>query len=209
MRDIFKNIFTFFSKHSIGLTGFYNLVWSLAKIITGFVISLYFISLSGVWGLAAGAAKLYYFKNSKLIERKEQERLEIVVAILQIIMAISYIAFMSRTFYTEVEVHNYGKIEAIAIAAFSFLELAIAIYSLNKTRKNKNIAMMSVRSLILSTSIYAIVNTQNALLAMSGEANPIYDAVFGIVAGSFTILAAMFLIFKILLFKNKDNSQKD
>lgn len=209
MRDIFKNIFTFFLKHSIGLTGFYNLVWSLAKIITGFVISLYFISLSGVWGLVAGAAKLYYFKNSKLIERKEQERLAIVVAILQIIMSISYIAFMSRTFYTEVEVHNYGKNEAIAIAAFSFLELGIAIYSLNKTRKNKNIAMMSVRSLILSTSIYAIVNTQNALLAMSGEANPIYDAVFGIVAGSFTILAAIFLIFKILLFKNKDNSQKE
>ena len=73
MRDIFKNIFTFFSKHSIGLTGFYNLVWSLAKIITGFVISLYFISLSGVWGLASGAAKLYYLKIPNLSSEKNRK----------------------------------------------------------------------------------------------------------------------------------------
>ncbi len=120
-----------------------------------------FLLLSGIVTLIFGILKLLY------INYKVRTKLNpIIMPLLLFVMGIIYIIYMSRLFFIDETLTNYGTIIGITIASLSFAELTYLIIGVIKA-KNKDIIHYSYRYCNLSAGLFAIVNTESALLAMT------------------------------------------
>jgi hypothetical protein len=109
--------------------------------------------------------------------------------------AICYLAYMARLFYFP-KVATYNLYEGLAIAAFAFGDLAYAIVSLLKNRRNPNLVLIGLKCGALSNGLTAIVLAQIAILAFT---NPGVDysfdnALAGMVFGGLDLLIGIAMI---------------
>ena len=58
--------------------------------------------------------------------------------------------------------------------------------------------VVSFRTMNLALSLFAIVNTKNALLIAQGEPNQLADGLFGVIAGGIAILLGIALLILIM-----------
>jgi hypothetical protein len=109
--------------------------------------------------------------------------------------AICYLAYMARLFFFP-KVATYNLYEGLAIAAFAFGDLAYAIVSLLKNRRNPNLVLIGLKCGALSNGLTAIVLAQIAILAFT---NPGVDysfdnALAGMVFGGLDLLIGIAMI---------------
>ena len=173
------------------LTSLYNYAWGTIKILFRiFTLSFLYI-LIGVDTIFVAIAKHIYLKNIG----KDSKKVSLFISTFIVLIGIFYLLLAISLFFLKNQIKEYSIIIAIAIAFFSFLELGIAIRQFIKTPKKNSIAL-NFRILNLSLALFAIVNTQNAILMAKGSPNNIADGTFGVIAGTLTVLAGTFLLIK-------------
>ena len=173
------------------LTSLYNYAWGTIKILFGIFTLSFLYSLSGVDTIFVAIAKHIYLKNIG----KDSKKVSLFISTFIVLIGIAYLLLAISLFFLENQIKEYSIIIAIAIAFFSFLDLGIAIRQFIKTPKKNSIAL-NFRILNLSLALFAIVNTQNAILMAKGSPNNIADGIFGVIAGTLTVLAGTFLLIK-------------
>lgn len=140
-----------------------------------------------------GFSKRLYLKNFDNEIEKEKQAKAITVSILIIISGVFFTFYMARLFFID-NSKTYGLIFSIAIAFFSFTELAISIYNFVKAKKRNDLLLKSLRGCSLASSCYAITLTQVALLSATNSTNNFYNAVTGVIFGSFVVLIGIYLL---------------
>ena len=173
------------------LTSLYNYAWGTIKILFGIFTLSFLYSLSGVDTIFVAIAKHIYLKNIG----KDSKKVSLFISTFIVLIGIAYLLLAISLFFLENQIKEYSIIIAITIAFFSFLDLGIAIRQFIKTPKKNSIAL-NFRILNLSLALFAIVNTQNATLMAKGSPNNIADGIFGVIAGTLTVLAGTFLLIK-------------
>ena len=180
------------------LTTIYNYVWGFLKIILGIFATGLLYTLSGLDTIFVAISKHIYLKNIS----KRRKHTPLVIASFIVLIGLLYTLYAVRLFFMEDEIKEYSLILAITIALFSFIELGIAINNLF-IKERKDLLNLSFRSLSFSLALFAINNTQNALLMALGKPNNFADGIFGVISGSITILLGIFVLIKTLLFLHK------
>lgn len=169
----------------------YNFIWSIVKIILGIIETAYFLCLSGIVTMLIGMTKIIFIRKVQ-----NQNKKIIFLSTFLILIGIIYSIYMARYLFTNENLKEYSEIIAITIALASFIELGTSIFSLIKANKKKDSVVFSYKIVNFSSSLFALVNTQSALLA----ADNIYDVVsvslFGIVSGIITTCLGIFLLIK-------------
>ena len=173
------------------LTSLYNYAWGTIKILFGIFTLSFLYSLSGVDTIFVAIAKHIYLKNIG----KDSKKVSLFISTFIVLIGIVYLLLAISLFFLKNQIKEYSIIIAIAIAFFSFLDLGIAIRQFIKTPKKNSIAL-NFRILNLSLALFAIVNTQNAILMAKGSPNNIADGTFGVIAGTLTVIAGTFLLIK-------------
>ena len=180
----------------------YGYLWSLIKVIIGIFTGAYFYLLSGLSTFFTGLNRHIYLRSTK----KEKDKIApLLISSFLVLIGVFYLLYALRLFFIEIEIKEYPIILAIAIAAFSFLELGLSIYEFSINRKSKDMTILSFRTMNLALSLFALVNTQNALLMANGTPNQKADGLFGVIAGAIAILLGIGLI--VLIVRRKKNRE--
>lgn len=101
------------------------------------------------------------------------------------------------TLFVYPQLEQYDVIVAIAIATFSFIELAISIRNALIDRKRGDTLLSALRNCNLASAIFAIVLTQVALMTSQGEDASIGSAISGIIAGVIVVIIAVIYLIKL------------
>lgn len=180
-------------KYVVLINMIYNFIWSIAKIIFGIFSTMYFFCLSGVITLLIGYVKNIFYRHFE----HEDESLKIdkskVIGILLIIIGALFIGYMSKLFIWP-EQSRYGMTVSIAIAAFSFGELGIAIFNIVRAKKSDDVLLWSLRNCNLASALFAITLTQTAILSAQAIEASTYNAITGIVAGGATMIIGLVVL---------------
>ena len=178
------------------LTMLYNFFWSIAKILLGALSGGYFFCASGVVTLLIGSIKYIFYRNHDHDSMNVKTQKSIKICILLIAIGLLYAGYMSTLFvYPQLE--QYDVIVAIAIATFSFIELAISIRNALIDRKKGDTLLSALRNCNLASAIFAIVLTQVALMTSQGEDASIGSAISGIIAGVIVVIIAVIYLIKL------------
>ena len=191
-------------RHKIVVIGtIYGYLWSLIKVIIGIFTGAYFYLLSGLSTFFTGLNRHIYLRSTK----KENDKIApLLISSFLVLIGLFYLLYALRLFFIEIEIKEYPIILAIAIAAFSFLELGLSIYEFSINRESKDMSILSFKTMNLALSLFALVNTQNALLMANGTPNQKADGLFGVIAGAIAILLGIGLIILIIRkMKNREN----
>lgn len=187
-------------KTLVVLTTIYGYLWAFIKIIIGIHTGAYFYLLSGLSTFFTGLNRHIYLRSTK----KENDKIaSLLISSFLVLIGVFYLLYALRLFFIEIEIKEYPIILAIAIAAFSFLELGLSIYEFSINRKSKDMSILSFRTMNLALSLFALVNTQNALLMANGTPNQKADGLFGVIVGAIAILLGIGLIVLIVRKKKK------
>lgn len=173
----------------------YSYTWAICKIIFGVFTFSYFFCISGASTLLFGFIKKIYLTNYKSNDFNEKCGKSITISILLIISSSLFTFYMAKFFFVE-DIQSYGLILSIAIATFSFAELGISIYNFTRAKDSQDILLQSFRGCNLSSSCFAIVLTQVALLSATQTSNNFFNGLTGVIMGSFAILIGIYLLIK-------------
>ncbi len=173
----------------------YSFVWAVCKIVFGVISKGYFFCVSGASTLLLGFVKRMYLKNYANDDFELKKGKSITIAILIIISSTLFGFYMARLFFFD-NMRQYGLIMSIAIAAFSFGELGIAIYNFVKAKKSNDILQQALRGSSLASSSFAITLTQVALLSAMETPAGNYNALTGLLASAFSIMVGVYLLTK-------------
>lgn len=181
----------------------YNFIWAICKILLGTFTFSYFFCVSGASTLLFGFIKKIYLKNYDNNDFQEKIGKSVTIGILLIISSALFTFYMARLFFIS-ETKNYGLILSISIATFSFTEFGLSIYNFIQAKKSNDILLQTFRCYSISSSSFAIVFTQVALLSTTNSTNNYLNGLTGIVAGIFSILFGIYTIIKAVKVKNKN-----
>ncbi len=193
------------------ITVVYNYIWSIAKLVMGIYTQAYFIFISGILTLYVAIAKTMFLKNRKDQSQKRKLNIALIMGLLLIGIAISYIIYMSRLFFVDEDVTNRGFIISMAIVIFSIVEFIFAMRNFNMERKQKEILNYSLRSINLSNSIVIIINAESSLLVFMDIYDSYFMAISGVIAGGLIYIIASVLLYRVIKLKiglkNKSSEQ--
>lgn len=179
----------------------YGFVWSLIKVIIGIFTYDYLYLISGIYTLFIAINRnLYlnlYFKAKKNINIY-------FMAIFLVIIGIAYTIYAARLFFIPNKNINYSLKLAIAIAFISFVELGYAIYTFLAVKNKKDIIPLAYRTMGLATGLFALVNTQSAIMMANGTQSNFADGLFGVIAGVITIILGFYLMIQIKKYQVKN-----
>lgn len=183
------------TKLIIVLSALYNYIWSSSKILLGIFLRTYFICVSGLSTFLVGIIKTICLKGFNQSDDLKNKKSKIVGGIL-VSIGITFGIYMARLFFIENNSSNYGLIPSISIAFFSFVELVLAIKNLQIAKKGNNLLYYSLRMTILATGLFAIVNTQSALLTACNEPDGHANAILGSIIGLIVLIQGTIILIK-------------
>ena len=193
-----KNVLDFFkkggsTKRSVAFSMLYNFVWGIIKIIIGVFYDWFFL-LSGVSTILIGFTKtifvLSYRKRGKLNLQVQC----VTMSVLILLVSTTYMVYSGCLLLAP---GHTGKnlILSITIALFSFVELITSLKNVISSAKSKDVMLLTLRGSSLVTSLFAILQTQVALLSATNVANSsFYNACCGIVMGLLGFVVATILL---------------
>ena len=188
----FESMTIFFSKVSIVS----NLFFAAIKIIFAFIVTNYFILISGVFNVLIFIATLICLKGIKEHNNKFKTR-NLLVAIIVFLAGIMYILYSLRLIiYNNYIPYNFPIFMTIVIVPISFIEVILAIIGLINV-KNHDHFYRNIKMVKFVTSLTAIVLAMGALLTIHSDINQtkIYIGIFGLVVGAITWLMSLLILF--------------
>lgn len=197
----FKKIVTnikskiFYSKFILNISMIYNIIWAICKIIFGTFTNGYFFCISGASNLLFGFIKRVYLKNFNSEDETEKRTKSIIILVMLILSSLFFTIFMARLFFINDD-KQYGLILSIAIATCSFTELGFSLYNYFKARKSNDILLKAFKTCSLSSSLFAIVLTQIALLSATNTPSNLNNAITGVLFGAISITFATVTLIK-------------
>lgn len=189
-----------------------NAFVAVCKMVMGIFSTSIFLFISAFYSLGCAASKQTYFvglAHSK-IDKEQETKYYLKIAIMLLFTDIIYIIYMIRLFFIP-SVSHYPKIVGIALATISTLEMYFAISGLIKSKKRNELLLSGLKCVSLSTALLSIVLAQTAILSftMPEIDSSIYNAITGTSLGFVCIIIAIAMFFKYnRVVKNKKLTQK-
>lgn len=189
-----------------------NAFVAVCKMVMGIFSTSIFLFISAFYSLGCAASKQTYFvglAHSK-IDKEQESKYYLKIAIMLLFTDIIYIIYMIRLFFIP-SVSHYPKIVGIALATISTLEMYFAISGLIKSKKRNELLLSGLKCVSLSTALLSIVLAQTAILSftMPELDSSIYNAITGTSLGFVCIIIAIAMFFKYNSFvKSKKLAQK-
>ena len=189
-----------------------NAFVAVCKMVMGIFSTSIFLFISAFYSLGCAASKQTYFVGlaySK-IDKEQETKYYLKIAIMLLFTDIIYIIYMIRLFFIP-SVSHYPKIVGIALATISTLEMYFAISGLIKSKKRNELLLSGLKCVSLSTALLSIVLAQTAILSftMPEIDSSIYNAITGTSLGFVCIIIAIAMFFKYnRVVKSKKLAQK-
>ena len=141
---------------------------------------------------------------------KEQYRCYRLSGSILIAASLLYMAYSGWTYYHP-KYTAYPKYIALAIATFTFTEIALNIRGVLANRKNGTLLVHALKTINLAASLISLVLTQSAILsiAQGGYHNPSSNALLGLLAGSGAALLGIFMRWWIGQIEEKNNRNEE
>ena len=134
-----------------------NAFVAVCKMVMGIFSTSIFLFISAFYSLGCAASKQTYFVGlaySK-IDKEQETKYYLKIAIMLLFTDIIYIIYMIRLFFIP-SVSHYPKIVGIALATISTLEMYFAISGLIKSKKRNELLLSGLKCVSLSTALLSI-----------------------------------------------------
>ena len=172
------------------ITMLYNFFWGVFKVFVGIFRATYFFCVSGGTTLLIGTTKVIFHRHIDNDNEDIKIKKAKIISVLLMIVGMLFTIYMVKYFFYPDE-HVFSTISSIALAAFSFGELGVAIYNIFKERKSSDPMMFALRSCNLVSALFAIVLTQIALLSAQGQQMAVGNGISGVVFGALAIIVGI------------------
>lgn len=185
-----------------------NVFIGFGKLLMGILSLSFFTSVSAFYTFGMVVAK--YFALSGMLKaknRKEQYHYYFLSGIILIIASIMYIAYSVRQFIHPTT-NIYHMYIALAIAAFTFIELSINIRGVIVERHNRTPLIHAIKMINLASSLICLVLTQTAILSFADtqvDFHPKANGFIGILMGCCATLLGVIMILRIRQIQNGKN----
>lgn len=189
-----------------------NAFVAFCKMVMGIFSTSIFLFISAFYSLGCMASKQTYFAglNHSKIDKEQEPKYYLRIAIILLFTDIIYIVYMIRLFFIP-SASRYPQVVGIGLAFISTLEMYFAIRGLIKSKKHDELLLSGLKCVSLSTALLSIVLAQTAILSftMPEVDCSIYNALAGILFGFVCIIIAIAMLFKYnKVVKNKKLAKK-
>lgn len=197
--------------HLAGISGAWNILLGLGKIISGLLSFSGFVCVSGFYTLGMVFAR--YCALAGVVQAKnvkEQYRYYRLSGSILIVASLLYMAYSGWAYYHP-KYTAYPKYIALAIATFTFTEIALNIRGVLVNRKNGTLLVHALKTINLAASLLSLVLTQSAILSIAqGEYhNPSSNALLGLLAGGAAALLGVFMRWRIRRIEAENNRKEE
>ena len=197
--------------HLAGISGTWNILLGLGKVISGLLSFSGFVCVSGCYTLGMVFAR--YCALAGVVQAKnvkEQYRYYRLSGSILIAASLLYMAYSGWAYYHP-KYTAYPKYIALAIATFTFTEIALNIRGVLVNRKKGTLLVHALKSINLAASLISLVLTQSAILsiAQGGYHNPSSNALLGLLAGGGAALLGVFMRWRIRQIEVKNNRKEE
>lgn len=187
---------------STTITFVLTLLWSIGKVIIGFIVSSFFLLASAFFSLTMCFSRYCCLSGIKKDVTMTKKRYISLSSGLIILAGLLYGIYNIRLLFGYMPT-NYGLILSIAIATFSFTFLVSSIINLIKYRKYHNIYFDNLKIVSFIGALTDIMLTQMSLLMVEDpNINQLYNVIVALVISLFTIILGLVLFIKNLSIKN-------
>ncbi len=182
-----------------------NFAWSLLKLVLAGVISSFFLTLSGFYTMCLALAKCSYFdgrRNAKNLFKEEKYYKQI--AFMLMIAGLIYLLYILEIFiYTHEQ--SYGLIISITFALIAFCEIFFSVRGLIKSWASKDLLLIGLKLINISSALSSLVLTQIALLSVNSTSTNtiLYNTLFGMFIGLITMALGIYMFFYLTYFNKK------
>lgn len=195
--NIFKRIFSIpYEKRTLYTTSIsllFSVCIAIGKILIGAFSDVTMCAV-GVFNILLITAKsncvIGAFKSDGKFKRRNT-----FIAIFLFLSGAVYTAYMVISLVLRLPSKRYGQWQAIIVATIAFVELGMAIYGLNKTKRRGHY-FRNIKIIGLVSALVAIMTAQTAILSFTSTSDMIVaNSSSGIGLGVLTMLFAVFVYF--------------
>lgn len=191
-----------------------NAAMAIGKLALGIYSASLFMVVNALYSVGIGAAKMIAIKGYSLDERlsgtsdaagmrKKEYRHYRWVGLILLCSSVAYAIYCTRLFFGG-STMQYDMIVGIAIAAFTFLELGMAIHGVLTMRRNREPIFEALKLITLASALITLVLTQAALTSFAGvgETGEAMDMSFfnglsGLVFGGLAALIGLYMVVRV------------
>ncbi|HWQ74132.1 MAG TPA: hypothetical protein VN441_02340 [Syntrophomonas sp.] len=180
-----------------GASGIANIMVGLGKLVMGILSLSFFTCVSAFYTFGMVVAK--YFALSGILKarnRGEQYRYYTLSGIILTVASLLYIAYSVRLFLHPT-IAVYHMYVALAIASFTFAELAINLRGVIRERRNHTPLFHAIKMINLASSLICLVLTQTAILSFTNpqmEISASANGLIGIFMGACATMLGIVMI---------------
>ena len=155
------------SLHMAVASGSYNAVLGLGKIVSGAIGLSVFACVNGLYTVCMGVARLSTARGAAQGGAASSRRHAHVAGVMLTSASVLYMMYAGWTYFHPASSY-YPKPVALAIATFTFVEIALNIKSLVQTRGSTSAVVKAIRIIGMASSIITLALTQEAILSFQG-----------------------------------------
>ncbi len=194
----------FFTKMSVPV----NVLLAIGKALLSLFTLSFFLFINALYSLGIGLAKFVPLNTQLEAGKKtlsasqlrdKKNRAYKLTGVVIAVSAIVYFVYCIKMFVFKEGNTSYGLIPGIAIAAFTFGELALASVGAKTMRRRHEPLLEAIKMTNLASALISIVLTQTALLSLSEGDHSFYNGLCGIIFGSLAACVGIFMIIRMRL----------
>lgn len=173
-----------------------TLIYGLIKLIMSITVGSIILFISASYSFLLGLAKKISIKSKKNLYLKYY-----LVSVIILAISVIYILYSIYIINFHINVY-YNEIVAIAISAFAFLDITLAIIGIVRAKKRNDLELEATKMTSLVSSYISISITQMALLSFNETGDlSLYNGIGGITFGVLSFITGIYMI--IYIFKKK------
>lgn len=185
-----------------------NILYALLQLFSGFYFhSIWFYALAGYYALLA-IMRFFLLKDARKIVAGKNKFYEFLVyrlcGILLLLMNLTlavivfYIVWQNRGF-------EYHYIHTIAMAAYTFTAMTLAVINVFKYRRYESPLMSAARVISLASALVSILSLETAMLTAFGEAgNDSFRQIMTAITGAAVCLLVLAMAINMIIHSTKE-----
>lgn len=180
-----------------------NVAFAVGKFVIGIIVMSFFLCVNAMYNVGVALAKQTAVRTSRTLKTtdrtREQSRTTIyrcylTMGAIILVASVAYLVGSARIFLGE-DNTQYSLIVGLAIATFTFTELAFAIVGAIKTRKINKPIMEAIKLTNFASALISLALTQTAILSFTSNVDmSFYNGIGSLVFGSLAGLIGLYMI---------------